>query len=137
MDLEKQYTGSCLCGGITFALNNISENRVTCYCIDCRKGSGHLGQVLAFYLKDDITIVDEESNMKEWIVSSTQSGYPKRKLFCGKCGCTIATIPMKYNGDKIVVRTSLLDSDFEKFVPKKRIFEQVKLDFVGCAEGAF
>ncbi|KAK9482302.1 Mss4-like protein [Lipomyces starkeyi] len=137
MSSEKTYTGSCLCGSIKFELKNVSESRMTCYCIDCRKGSGHLGQILAMYLKDDICINDEDSNMREWIVSSTQSGYPKRKLFCSKCGCTIATIPMKYNGQKIIVRTSLLDSDFEKFVPKKRIFEQVKADFVGCAESAF
>lgn len=129
--------GSCLCGGLTFTLKGESSNRFTCYCVDCRKNSGHLGQVLAIYDTSNIEISDPHNYRKEYIVTGTSSGHPKHKVFCSNCGCTIMTVPMKHNGDKSVIRATLLDSGFETLVPQKALFAQTKDEYLGDIKSEF
>ncbi|KAK6459481.1 Mss4-like protein [Scheffersomyces xylosifermentans] len=132
--MTKTSTGSCLCGSIQFSVSTKPIVTMVCYCEDCRKGSGHLGQILAKYDTKDIEITDKDSTMKEYIVTKTQSGFPKKKFFCGNCGCTIHTQPTKFNGEITIIRTTLLDENFGQFVPSKGIFVDAKKSFVEGTE---
>jgi hypothetical protein len=130
-------SGSCVCGSIQFTVQSHSDVKMICYCSDCRKGSGHLGQILGKFNTKDVQITDKNSTMKEYIISKTQSGFPKKKLFCGECGCTILTQPMKYNGEVSIVRTTLLDDGFPEFQPTKEIFADAKESFIGGTSNSY
>ncbi|KAG2736092.1 hypothetical protein G9P44_000182 [Scheffersomyces stipitis] len=132
--MTEEYRGSCVCGSIEFTVRSKPEATLVCYCTDCRKGAGHLGQVLAKYETSKVEIQDKNSSMKEYTITKTQSGFPKKKLFCGECGCSILTKPMKHNGEVTFLRSTLLDNSFGDFIPKKAIFGDVKQGFVDGAQ---
>ncbi|ANB14627.1 hypothetical protein AWJ20_2232 [Sugiyamaella lignohabitans] len=117
--------GSCLCGAVGFTAPTTPIATLACYCSDCRKGSGHLGQILAKYNESDVKIHDDKKVLKEYIVTATQSGFIKKKLFCGECGCTLLTIPTKHEG-LYMVRSTLMDDPEiwrNNFVPAKALFD--------------
>ncbi|KAK6460359.1 Mss4-like protein [Scheffersomyces coipomensis] len=136
--MTTEHKGSCLCGGIQITFTGAPKKNFICYCSDCRKGSGHLGQFISQYDSDDVKVTDKDSNLKEFVVTATKSGFPKRKQYCGGCGSTILTLPMKHNGEVAMVRPSLLDSDFSQFAPNLGIFGDVKTEYTkGCETDEF
>lgn len=120
------YTGSCMCGEVTFKLNGEPSRSFVCYCVDCRKGSGHIGQFISQYATDKVEIEDKNGKMAEYVVEKTKSGQPKRKQFCKGCGCTIRTLPMKFNGEVSMMRQSLVDEKFVNLAPQLAIFGDEK-----------
>lgn len=120
-----------------FTLNGESSNRFTCYCVDCRKNSGHLGQVLAIFDTSKVEISDPNGYSKEYVITNTNSGHPKRKVFCSNCGCTILTLPMKHNGEKSVIRTTLVESGFADLAPQKALFGETKDAYLGELKSDF
>lgn len=127
-----KYNGACVCGAITISLEGKPEKTVVCYCSDCRKNSGHLGQIIAAYDKEKVQIGDPDSQLRDYLITKTGSGKPKTKEFCGRCGCTIRTILESVPG-KYLVRLSLLDHGFPDFVPENKLFPEVKTAYVGGA----
>lgn len=51
----------------------------------------------------------------------TDSGNPKTKAFCANCGCTLMTIPAKWKGERVVLRTPLFERQ-EDFKPQEEWF---------------
>lgn len=129
--------GGCQCGAVKISLKGEPVKSFICYCIDCRKASGHLGQMLSYYYTKNVEIMDSKFFLKELIVTKTKSGYPKKKEFCGNCGSTIRTLPMKYNGEVSMVRSTLLDENFIMCVPKIAIFEDSKIEYVERLQNEF
>lgn len=129
--------GGCQCGAIRISLKGEPVKSFICYCIDCRKGSGHLGQMLSYYDTKNVEITDSKSYLREFVVASTKSGVPKKKEFCGNCGSTIRTLPMKYNGEVSMVRPTLLDENFIMCVPKIAIFGDSKNQYVEGLQNEF
>lgn len=107
-----KYTGSCLCGSVTVALDGSPLKTMSCHCTDCQKSSGGPYQTNAMYESSSVTVNDPEEFVKVYVVpkETTGSGVEKQKWFCGNCGCTLFTRPMKYNGEKSVVKTGILDT---------------------------
>ena len=66
----------------------------------------------AKFNKEQVTVIKGANLIKTYILLDTTSGVEKHKLFCDTCGCTLWTIPMKHNGDKIIVRTALIDDGY-------------------------
>lgn len=129
--------GSCLCKGVKFAIVGDPEATYICTCLDCRKNSGHLGQVIGKFSSDNVIIDDENCYLSSWTIDVTESGYPKPKAFCSRCGCTIYTKPMKFNGTKIMLRTTLLDEDFDdSLIPKGRLFTKEREDYLNGADSS-
>lgn len=118
--------GSCVCGSITFNTSADPVVNMECYCLDCRKNSGHLGQVISKFNTLEVTIDDPKRVLKTYVINKTQSGKPKHKVFCSECGCTIATLPQTYNGEITMLRTTLLDEFPQSYAPTKRLFEDEK-----------
>ncbi|MGB0496666.1 MAG: GFA family protein [Kangiellaceae bacterium] len=74
-----QLTGSCLCGKVSYRVNGIARDIVNCFCIQCRKTSGH--HVAASRArKDQIEINDQ--NALRWFESSKNTF----RGFCKHCG---------------------------------------------------
>lgn len=71
--------------------------------------------------------------------TETASGKAKPKVFCGNCGCTLYTVPAKWDGKKIVVRTSLLEMNDEQanlMKPQEEWFIKDKVKWCSPIEGA-
>lgn len=134
--MTNKYTGTCLCESVKFTCDE-AKARFVCYCIDCRKNSGHLGQLLGKFETDSLTIEDKRSQLKEYTINKTSSGFPKKKIFCNTCGCTIMTQPMKYEGKVSILRVTLLDNGIEDFLPEKSLFQQERESYLGSATCEF
>lgn len=131
-------SGSCICEAVKFKIAGEPEANFVCYCLDCRKNSGHLGQLIGKYASSDIIVDDKDSNIREWIVDKTESGFPKHKVFCSRCGCTLWTKPMKFNGEKMMVRTTLLDEGFDtSLTPSKCLFGPEKEAYLGQVKSQY
>lgn len=98
------FSGSCLCGAVTF------ESKVEpmvvghCHCEDCRKssGTGHCTHMAvpdaAFELKGAVQSFDKPA----------ASGNMVRRHFCGTCGSPVYSINLGMPG-MVFPRASLLD----------------------------
>jgi len=54
-------------------------------------------------------MIEGDEFMSTWILKDTQSGNEKHKVFCKQCGCTLWTIPMKFEGKYKIIRTALIE----------------------------
>jgi hypothetical protein len=122
--------GKCLCGAIKFTLVGEPDKSIVCYCSDCRKGSGSIGQFMSEFDTVNVHIEDPQSKMTVLNITQTASGIRKEKHFCASCGCTILTKPMRHHGKKVFVRTVLVDEGYERFIPQSAIFTAEKPSFV-------
>lgn len=64
----------------------------------------------AKYDRAQITVIKGLDLTKTYILEDTLSGCKKHKVFCETCGCTLWTVPMKHDGQKFIVRTSLIEN---------------------------
>ncbi|CAN3365183.1 hypothetical protein DICA3_E22254 [Diutina catenulata] len=108
-------TGSCVCGAVAFTANGPPMEVYTCCCCDCRKNAGHLGQAVGRWLSKDVDMRDPDNKLKTYVITKTESGKPKDKLFCGECGVTIGTRPGNHEPGK--QRTHLRVTLFDEFDP--------------------
>lgn len=76
---------------------------------------------VAKYDKSQIKVYDPQNCSKVYIINKTASGKDKHKVFCGRCGCTLWTIPQLHNGDKLILRTALLGEG--SVSPEEDIFD--------------
>jgi hypothetical protein len=70
----------------------------------------------AKFATTSVKIAKGEDLLGRFVISKTNSGHEKHKIFCKSCGCTLWTIPMSHGGEKYIVRTSLLDRGSERRV---------------------
>ena len=95
------YTGSCLCGGITYEVTGELEPVEYCHCSQCRKTSGHF--VAAASCKpDDLRIVEDTS--LRWYASSQDAD----RGFCNVCGSSVLWRPA--HGRYISIMAGTLDA---------------------------
>ena len=71
-------SGSCLCGGVQFTANNMSQNAGACHCSMCRKWGG-----AAFMVVDCGTDVSFEGEDNISVYNSSEWG---DRGFCHQCG---------------------------------------------------
>ena len=65
---------------------------------------------MAAFPTSNIAVEDPDKQLSVYtIVEGNQSGFPKEKHFCVKCGCMLWSVPLKYDGKTRMVRTSLVD----------------------------
>lgn len=62
--------------------------------------------------------------VKTYILRDTTSGVEKHKAFCETCGCTLWTIPMRHKGEKLIVRTALIDDGYVKLLVAPHLHTQ-------------
>ena len=124
---QQPMRGSCLCEGITFEISGEPLKVLSCYCLDCQKGAGGPCQSVSkriqgqsqdpsnpenqviFCNASDVLVKDPKNLKAIYNIEKTQSGKSKEKHFCGRCGCTLWTVPMHHGGSKWVVRVPLID----------------------------
>ncbi len=79
MNDQKQMSGSCLCGAVTYEINGPLRPVIACHCNQCRKQTGHYFAATGtkheyFQLKSDDTL--------KWYRSSDTA----ERGFCSQCG---------------------------------------------------
>lgn len=101
------YTGSCLCGGIKFEINQQLEPIQICHCIQCRKAQGS-----AFVTNTPIK--EENFNLLSGseLIGAFESSPGKVRCFCKNCGSPIYSKTTKLPG-VIRIRAGTLDGDLE------------------------
>ncbi len=75
----ERHTGSCLCGGVAFAIDGPLAPFTTCHCTMCRKQSGHVWPCTTVW-RDNFTLLRDDT--LKWYQSSADS----RRGFCDACG---------------------------------------------------
>ena len=75
-------TGSCLCGGVAFELDEPLRDSVACHCTQCRKTSGHYWS--ATQVPNDRFRITRDDTLA-WYQSSPEA----RRGFCNRCGASL------------------------------------------------
>ena len=85
--MKGRFTGSCLCGAVSFAFDSEPRLTVACHCSQCRKATGSAFGVW--------TLVDQDSF--RWTAGAEQiaeraSSEHGQRLFCKCCGATLGNL---------------------------------------------
>jgi hypothetical protein len=95
-------------------------------------------QVVAVFNTSEVQILKTRDKFKTYEIpgSCTYSGHDKVKVACKECGCTLYTVPMKWGGEKMVIRTSLFDGGFERWRPTQEWFVKRRPEWLKPIDGA-
>ncbi|OAL44781.1 hypothetical protein IQ07DRAFT_237567 [Pyrenochaeta sp. DS3sAY3a] len=126
----KTMYGSCLCEGVRFSLDGEPQTVFSCFCSHCSKNAGGPSQYSAKYLKEQVTVITGNDLMRTWVTEDNSSSRSKHKVFCGRCGCTLWTIPMHHKGTYWMVRTPLIHNGLESLPPKVELFASQKPSYL-------
>lgn len=116
------YHGSCLCGEVTFTINNEIKDIVCCHCSLCRKAQGSAFATNANVKMKDFNFVSGESNLSSYRSSETQT-----KLFCKTCGSPIIS-KNTLTPDTIRIRLGSIETDIVER-PEAHIFVASKANW--------
>lgn len=116
------YHGSCLCGEVTFTINNEIKDIFCCHCSLCRKAQGSAFATNANVKMKDFNFVSGESNLSSYRSSETQT-----KLFCKTCGSPIMS-KNTLTPDMIRIRLGTIETDIVE-CPEAHIFVASKANW--------
>jgi hypothetical protein len=97
-------TGSCLCGGIKYEVEEMPGRIYNCHCSQCRKSHGAAFATQALAIGKTLRILEGEELLKEY------TGHGGVRAFCSNCGSRL----MNYAPDKSLyfsIALSSVDSD--------------------------
>ena len=122
------YSGSCLCGSLTYTLQGAISNIIHCHCSLCRKATGSAYATNGFIQAQDFALTDKQNTLTFF-----ESKAGTRKYFCRHCGTPIYSAnpntPERYR-----LRIGSLDSDIcerpmsHNFVTSKANWEELDAD---------
>ncbi|OCL15334.1 hypothetical protein AOQ84DRAFT_307407 [Glonium stellatum] len=131
--------GHCLCNAISLAIPLTVEPSLSfiCHCRDCQRNASGPYQVVVIFPSSSVRINGLDKILKEHTIpgSATLSGSDKVKAFCSLCGCTLFTVPVKWSGEKTVVRIALFDEGLGKWPPTQEWFVKSRPLWIRAAEG--
>ena len=119
------YTGSCLCGAVSFETTGPLKAPDACHCSQCRKQSGH------YWASTDVarstTTISGEDKVT-WFRSSDKV----RRGFCSTCGSVLFWEPI--GQDRIAIAMGAFDSPTQTQL-EVHIFVAEKGDYYRIADG--
>ena len=80
--MSKQITGSCLCGGFKYMVENTSKVLLNCHCGMCRTYMGAAFLPCFLVPKDDIVLLETST------IATYKSSKNVKRYFCNICGCS-------------------------------------------------
>lgn len=110
-----KLSGSCLCGKVTYTLNNDFKRFYLCHCRQCQKitGSAHVAHL--FTDPDNIQWLSGQTLLKRF--ESPQRDFTK--VFCNECGCGLPFV--NKSGKALIVPAGSLDGE-PNISPNANIF---------------
>lgn len=121
------FTGSCLCGAVTYALDSPPLQTVLCHCLDCSKTSGSAFQYQAVFYKSSLRITSgEDDALKVYRNTKTDSGNVSDRHFCGSCGSqlyvTNQSVPVL-----VIIMAGTIDGKILDDLPKSEYYCKRKM----------
>lgn len=98
--------GSCLCGGVAFAIEGKTGPIGQCHCSKCRKLSGTDGNAVFYANAQSFRWVRGQDLIKQYFVPN---GNGWSSSFCGTCGSPVPLIDREQT--RYFVPAGLLDDD--------------------------
>jgi len=83
----KTYTGSCLCGSITYEAEGEPRRLFECYCNWCQKITG--GSARAYAVFDTGKVKYKGANVSEFVDTNTDHGFKMINRFCNQCASPV------------------------------------------------
>lgn len=81
------YSGSCLCGSVTYKAKGEPRRVFECYCTWCQKISG--GSSRAYAVFDMGKVTYEGGKVSEFVDTKTEHGFKMTNRFCSKCASPV------------------------------------------------
>lgn len=122
------YFGSCLCGGIRYAIDGELGDFGYCHCTSCRKASGSSHAANSPVDRAHFLIVNGAELLREY-----ESSAGKFRAFCGRCGSPIYAY-LEATRDVLRLRLGTLDTPFAK-QPKAHTFVSDKAPWEPINDG--
>ena len=118
----KKLTGNCLCGTVTFEIDNDFENFQLCFCTQCQKttGSAHASNLFT-----DPKNITWHTGMED-IVRFDLEGRRISNSFCSKCGSRVPFLSL--SGEVLAVPAGSLNGK-PSIAPKANIFWPERADW--------
>jgi hypothetical protein len=102
-------TGSCLCGGVAFAIDGTLSPVQYCHAARCRKSTGSAFAAEVAVEASGFRWIRGEELVRTWEAPLLREPPPYRRAFCGTCG---SPLPLPLEGTSLVVmHAGLLDDD--------------------------
>jgi hypothetical protein len=103
-----RYKGQCLCGSIKYAIDEIEPKMGHCHCSMCRKFHGAAFATYGAVKTENFHWLQGEELLKTYL-----SPNGTKRLFCDKCGSSLAFFPSNDTGEMIEIAMGTLDSAIE------------------------
>lgn len=101
--MRHKYSGSCLCGTISFEVEGDFESFYLCHCAYCRKDTGSAHAANLFSSSARLQWLSGEDKSVRYDLPGTRHS----KSFCAVCGSALPILQM--NGKLLVVPAGSLD----------------------------
>jgi hypothetical protein len=124
-------TGSCLCGNITYSLDDAPKITGVCHCKNCQRQAGSAFSTLAAVPVSGFHITKGEPKL--YADGDTRSGNTVSRYFCGDCGSPIYSA-LPDQPDSIYLKTGTMD-DTTAFAPMFHVWCETKQNWVELEEG--
>ena len=98
--------GSCLCKGVRYEVNGPFGQAANCHCSRCRKWSGSAFVSYAGVAQKDFRWIDGEEMLGRF--ASSERIF---RVFCTRCGSTLASWPSDPAVESVWVMLGTLDED--------------------------
>jgi hypothetical protein len=114
-------TGSCLCGGVRFVVEEIVGPFELCHCRRCRKSSGSAFKAMVGVRRRGFRFLQGEDLVRSFVAPVIESppGYPA--AWCDRCGSPAPLPPS--DGDWFEIDAGLFDDDLP-LTPDKHIYAE-------------
>ena len=96
--------GSCLCGQVTYEVDELAAPIVHCHCVKCRKAHGSAFSTTAPVLREHFRWLNGEELLRNY-----ESSPGKKRHFCSHCGSHLLAEWTHKPG--VILRLGCLDDD--------------------------
>lgn len=123
MNINKSYTGSCLCGQIKYEVTHIEAQMGHCHCKMCRKFHGSAFATFGEAKVENFTWLKGQDLLKSYFA---ENGTERK--FCSHCGSSLIFVPSNDKGELIEFSLATLDSEIQN-KPDAHIFTESKANW--------
>jgi hypothetical protein len=130
MSVQNPITGHCLCGAVSYEIDDEPMMAIMCHCEDCRRGSGASYSVNAVFPRTALRV--DESKLKTFETIGEDTQMKRERKFCPECGSPVMTL-LAEMPEMVVIKAGTLD-DSSWLEPSMEIYCNSAQKYVHNAE---
>lgn len=116
-------SGSCLCGGVRFEIDEAAGPFEICHCTRCRKTSGAAGLPAVVVETKSYRFLEGADLIRRYEAPILYEPPAYESIFCARCGSQVP--PAEPSGDHLEIAAGLFDDDL-RIRPDKHIMVELK-----------